>query len=344
MESAETLTAMRYHDGWMSPSRALAYAFGLLVGAASCKSARSVGETSAPASSRPSVGSARNKCSPHCEGFRAFTKICNVPYPLLELSGLAVSRTHTDILFAHNDSGDVARFFAFDSEGHEHGEFAVENAEADDWEDIGTGPCGDGSACIFIGDIGDNKYRRQRGSTATPGYVIYAIREPALDPKGGKTNAHAEKLGFIYPDGPHNSETLLVDSRTGDLFLVTKTRSGQSAVYQYPMPQRPNEMVTLVKVADFNVPTGGDVQITGGDIHPCEMRVVLRTYDRGFELSDPNARSVGDLFATTPHEVALPFDEQGEAFIYTADGHGLFTSSESPNGTSPPLRRAACND
>src|SRR5262245_54001674 len=68
---------------------------------------------------------------------------------LIELSGLAASADHAGAFYAHNDSGDTARFFALDAMGADLGVYTLEAGVADDIEDIARGPCGAGS-CLFI--------------------------------------------------------------------------------------------------------------------------------------------------------------------------------------------------
>lgn len=55
---------------------------------------------------------------------------------LPELSGLAASRRWPGVYWAHNDSGDGPRLFAFNRRGQVIARIEVEGAEAVDWEDI----------------------------------------------------------------------------------------------------------------------------------------------------------------------------------------------------------------
>ena len=82
---------------------------------------------------------------------------------LVETSGLAASRVHPNVLYAHNDSGDSARIFVVGTNGAAQGVVSVTGAPAVDWEDIAVGKCPSGS-CVFVGDIGDNdKVRDEAG-------------------------------------------------------------------------------------------------------------------------------------------------------------------------------------
>ncbi|VAX19112.1 hypothetical protein MNBD_IGNAVI01-2275, partial [hydrothermal vent metagenome] len=57
-----------------------------------------------------------------------------------EASGIAASRKNPGLFWTHNDSGDNARLFAFDSLGRHRGEFLLAGIQNRDWEDIAIGP------------------------------------------------------------------------------------------------------------------------------------------------------------------------------------------------------------
>src|SRR5207247_1030146 len=92
-------------------------------------------------------------------------------------------------------------------------EFDLGGATNVDWEDIAVGPCSSGT-CVFLGDTGDNDMNRTQ-------YAVYRVAEP--DPAAGaKQMVPSTRLPFVYPDGPHNAEALLVHPTTGDVYVVTK--------------------------------------------------------------------------------------------------------------------------
>lgn len=248
-----------------------------------------------------------------------------------ESSGLAASRRMPGVYWTHNDSGGKAEIFALDRKGSPIGLYAVPNAENVDWEDIAAGPGQNDRPCLYIGDIGDNKSNR----TDT---VIYRITEPPLDPsktlQTGKST-DAEKLPYVYPDGSHNSETLLVHPKTGEIFLVTKENSGVSGVYRFPMPLTPGRQATLEKVATvrFTNPLALRGQAlgklaTGGCIAPDGSRLALRTYTDGFEWNIKPGQSVGDALKAAPRPFAVPWIGQFESLCYSLDGQALLTTSE----------------
>ncbi len=269
-----------------------------------------------------------------------FCKRCAAPEKVGELdtpeideaSGIAASAVHAGVVYVHNDSGDRARFFALDGTGHLLATYHVDGAFAVDWEDMAAGPCGDAreprGRCLYFGDIGDNLELR---SSAT----VYRVAEPAaLEP--ADQHLPSEALTFAYPDGSHDCETLLVHPQTGELYLVTKTRSGPSGVYRFPMPLTPGTRVTLAKIATVRPPVGSPL-FTAGDIHPAGTGVLLRTYTHVFHY--PLAGDVAAALAGAPCVMPVTAEKQGEAVAWSAAGDGYLTVSE---GKGAPLYRASC--
>ncbi|WP_394842062.1 hypothetical protein LZC95_33915 [Pendulispora brunnea] len=245
-----------------------------------------------------------------------------------EASGLAASKRNPGVLYVHNDSGDSARFFALNEQAGLMGTFSVGGATAVDWEDTAVGPCPQGS-CVYLGDIGDNDEARTN-------VAVYRVREP--DVAGGQTSGSlpAEKFPFAYPDGPHNAESLMVHPTTGSMYIISKTKTGKSRVYKFPEPLTANTKVTLIKIAELNLPSGQSGTATGADIHPCAPRFLLRTYSRVYEFRAGANESFDQAFTKAPVTLTAPSEDQGEAIAYAADGSGYYTVSE---GTQPALYR-----
>lgn len=252
---------------------------------------------------------------------------------LVELSGLAASRRSPPVLWAHNDSGDVARFFALGPHGEALGRFVLDGGTAVDWEDVAVGPCPQGS-CVYLGDIGDNQRSRD-------GYAVYRVPEPAVD--GGTLEVPWERFAFTCPQGErHNAETLLVHPLTGRVYVVTKAPDGErSQAYRFPEPLDATRVAVLVKLADLKVPAPGDRPLTGGDINPCGTAVLLRFYNRLVELHLTPGADFDSVFAAEPVQVPAADEGQGEAVAYAADGRSYFTSSEKLAGPVP-LNQVGC--
>lgn len=244
---------------------------------------------------------------------------------ITELSGLAASRTRDGVLYTHNDSGDGARFFAIDRTGALLATYTLEGVVANDIEDVGVGPCPEGS-CVYLADIGDNNKKRTNIS-------IYRTPEPTIP--GGAVRA--VRLTLTYPDGPHNAEALLV-SPEGDLVVVEKSSTGTGGVYLLDKDRaRGATEATLTRIATLTLPAEAGGLVTGGAFHPCEKRVTLRTYTAMFEY-----RFTGGLetmFASAPTLIPAGREPQGEAVTYTANGRELLTASE---GKRPSVHASAC--
>jgi hypothetical protein len=260
------------------------------------------------------------------------------PTGLVEASGLVASRQHPGVLYAHNDSGDTARVFAFDDTGTAIATLTIAGATHTDWEDIAIGPCPAGS-CIYVGDIGDN-------GTNRPTKTVYRFPEPDL--VGGPATVtinNVEAFPFSYPVGLdffHNAETLLVHP-DGGVYVVTKEDAGDpSVVFEFPQPLVAGQTATLTKLATLPFPSGNQPDISGGDIDPCGTSVLLRLGSTKLFLLEPSGADFDTAFTapTQPiRELPIAAEANGEAITWEATGAGYFTISE---GANAQLHRIAC--
>ncbi len=269
-----------------------------------------------------------------CSAYGESTALGPIESPLIELSGLAASRRHPGLVYAHNDSGDSPRFFALGKAGEIAAEIDLKGAAAVDWEDMAIGPCPSGS-CVYLADIGDNGLIRKE-------YAIYRVPEPETLPTDGRTvSVDCERFPFVYPDGAHNAETLLVHPSTGRLFVVTKAGGVPATVYEMPLPLKPSQSTTLIRLTTISLSAQAGV-ITGGDFHPCSDRMLLRTYAALYEFSNPPGASIEALFEASPTQVPAMLEPVGEAVTYAVDGRGYFTASETVPGTTTMLNFTSC--
>jgi hypothetical protein len=273
-----------------------------------------------------------------CDAYSQPVLLGNIDATILpELSGLAASRSHAGVLYAHNDSGDAARFFALRDSAVLLGEFDLFGATAVDWEDIAVGPCPSGT-CVFLGDTGDNDIKRAE-------YAVYRVAEP--DPTaaaGMKQTVPYTRFRFIYPDGPHNAETLLVHPTTGDVYVVTKVGGYAAHVYRLPSDAKPDTLTTLVAIGPLGLPAEAGV-VTAGDIAPCGTRVILRTYGALYEFRVPAGGPFEAVFAMAGSSVpvgSLIDEPQGEAVAYAPSGFGYYTASESRGAMTVGLHMTTC--
>ena len=269
---------------------------------------------------------------------------------LIEISGLAASRTNAGVLWAHNDSGDAARVFAMDVRGAHLATYTLAGADAVDWEDMAVGPSASRDAFeLYLGDIGDN-------ARARPEVIVYRVREPAVDrgaaPVVG-TLADIERLTLRYPDGAHDAETLIVDPVSGDLIIVTKDAGG-SQIFRAPrtIDASSTTVLELAGRVDFSLlkrrtefaadapplARAGGALATAGDISPDGDVIALRTYSAVWLWSRAPGQSIGEALTAPPCEAASAAEQQGEAIAFDADGRGYVTVSE---GERPPLHHFA---
>ena len=266
-----------------------------------------------------------------CPVFRAGVSVGTVSDPsVVEASGLAASRQNPGVLWLHNDRGNAAELFAIGNDGKALATYLPTGIKNKDWEDlaIGPGPAA-GVDYLFIGDIGDNAARRSSIS-------VYRVPEPVVSGGGAIPLAGGVALEMVYPDGAHNAEVLLSDPRTGDLYIVTKSRTdGSSGIYRYPFPHVAGSTVVLEHVATHTFP--GNIferAATGGDISADGSAVIVRTYTRAYLWARAPGSTIAAAFAGPPCELALVAEPQGEALAFAADLGGYYTLSE---GTSQPL-------
>ncbi len=258
---------------------------------------------------------------------------------LTEISGIVLSRQNKNVIWAHNDSGDQARIFALRTDGKPLGVFRLEGTTAIDWEDIaiGPGPLAE-KDYLYIADTGNNALSRR---TVT----IYRVPEPAVDTTATsrkQTLTGVEVLPMRFPAEPRECETLLVDPLNGDIYLVTRDRTGRTkeiaSVFHAPGPHRGGSLQTLKALTSF-VPPGS---IRGGDISRDGRLVILRSHslrpERGallWKRSDPGS-PLHEIFSDKPTNLTVRYEPQGESIAFSPGGDFFFTVSE---GSQAPIYR-----
>jgi hypothetical protein len=250
-----------------------------------------------------------------------------------ETSGLAASRAYPGVFYAHNDRGNAPEVFAFSREGRHLGRFLLADAPTLDIEDLALGPCPAGT-CLYLADTGNNRMDREE-------FAILRTPEPAFDPAGPTAVEVVpwERFTLRYPDRAHDVEAMLVDPRTGQIWLITKPGSGPSAVYRLPLPLDPDQVNVAQKVLDLPVPRAGDGQATGASAHPCAPRFLLRTYRALYEFRAPAGGTLADALRAMPLRVPAANEPLAEAVTYLHDGAGYITVSE---GNRSPVNESRC--
>lgn len=243
-----------------------------------------------------------------------------------ETSGIVVSRSKPDLIWAHNDSGDKSKLFLIDFNGRNKGSFNIKNAKNRDWEDIAIGPGPEKDInYIYVADIGDNKAKHEIK-------YIYRFKEPNLNNLSFPVKSNirkVDKISFQYPDGERDAETLIVDPYTKDIYVVSK-REAAVNIYLAPYPQSLSEVITLEHVGTIDVQ-----QVVSGDISADGKEVLIKSYSDVYYWSRKDREPIAQTLKRTPKRLPYLIESQGEAISWKVDGSGYFTVSEKEGKEMP---------
>lgn len=265
--------------------------------------------------------------------------------PLVEASGLAVSRSHPGVLWAHNDSGDTARVFALGEDGRKLGIFTLDGAGATDWEDMAIGPAVDdagepidGADALYLADIGDNA--AGRGAV-----TLYRVPEPEVAPGQDpvkETVGGVDQLTFAYPDGPRDAEALFIDRRDGSFYVIEKRLAGGPVgLYRGALDgwdADPAVPPVLERIGTFRPGGTPFASVTGADLSADGSVLAVRTYGsvRLFERTE--GADLATVLAGEPCTGPVPVETQGEAIAVAPNASAYYTL---PEGARPRLSRWA---
>ena len=192
-----------------------------------------------------------------------------------------------------NDSGDSGRVFTVDSSGDTVG---VTHWAADPVDVEGLAPAGGNH--VWVGDIGDNNS------------VWDSIRIAKVRVGRGERTVSPTVYELVYPDGPHNAESLLAHP-DGQVYVATKDWGG-GRLYAVPKrldPDGPNRLKEVAPVIPM---------ATDGAFFPDGKHLVVRGYYSATIYDWPSMDRVGSF--------RTPDQEQGEAIGVTAKGEVVVTS------------------
>ncbi len=246
-----------------------------------------------------------------------------------EASGIVVSRRDPSIYWLVDDGPETTSVVAISSGGETLGRVTMAGVVGRDTEDIAAGPCGpeDPSPCLFVGDIGDNL-----GGT-WPSIRIHRFPEP--DPTT-TSQVEVATATYTYADGARDAEALVVD----DLGRPVVLSKEEGVVGVYQSDSFADGVLARVAEMELPRPTLGlltsqvGLHATAADRSPDGTRLLLRTYDSVVELIAPSQEAAADLSTIAQwrvEEPPAPFEPQGEAIAYLADGISYMTVSERSN-------------
>ena len=248
---------------------------------------------------------------------------------ITEASGIVASRRQPGIYWVHNDSGDGARLYAIDTAGRRRATFVLQGVGAFDWEAIalGPGPIA-GVDYLYVGDIGDNFLIR---STIR----VLRFREPLVPvaPEIRTITSGVASLRLRYPDRARNAEALMIDPRTGMLYVVTKQVASEGIrVLAARANLAPGSTSTLRSLGTPDLPEGGNP--TGVDMSHDGRTIALRTYDDVYVYDVAPTMAVATALLARPCVANAAIEPQGEAIAFHTDDRGFVTFSE---GAGQPL-------
>ena len=255
---------------------------------------------------------------------------------ITEASGLVASHYNPDLFWTLNDSGDLPRIFLISSNGKGKLDFILKGLQNRDWEDMGAWVDPNGKSWLYVADIGDNNSQYKS-------YTIYRFEEPKFENvlSGERVISQIQKIEFTLPDAPKDMETLLIDQRTGELFVLSK-REPHKILYQVPSNDWDTQVVAKKKMElSFSLPTKtlNLIQqlyyLTGGSVAKNNEEILVRNYFQIFYWKKNYYESIPDALRRKPSVVPSKFEPQGEAVAFASDGQGFYTISETGQKMNP---------
>jgi len=242
---------------------------------------------------------------------------------ITEASGIAASRQQKNVFWIHNDSGDSPRVLAVSATGRHLGQYRLKRFRNRDWEDVAIGPGPvSGISYLYIGDIGDNSARHE--------YIqVHRIVEPKVDTGQPPTDTMVrfiDTITLLYPDGPRDAETLMIDPTTRDLYIVSK-REERVGVYVARYPQSIETPMVLERVSTLPFPFA-----TAGEISPSGDGILIKSYTHVYYWPRKPGQTVEKALSHPPSPWYYEPEPQGEALCWQADGKGYYTTSEEAQG------------
>lgn len=269
-------------------------------------------------------------CAP---GREPFARLAGLVFDgrLPEISGLAASRRHEDVLWAINDGGNDAALYALTRRGRVVSRHRIRGVSNTDWEDLSAFEL-DGRRYLLVADVGDNGGLRRT-------LQLHAIAEPdALD---GAELRPAWSVAFRWPDGARDAEAVAVDAAAGQVLLVSK-RERPARLYAVPLRPRDGARQvarTLGPLAGIPQPTASERrahhsrarlkgQVTAADLSPDGRTLALMTYNDLLLYRRRDGEPWAAAVARAPRIRKLPWIPLAEALAWTRGGRGLIATGE----------------
>ena len=250
---------------------------------------------------------------------------------LAEVSGMAASHRHDDVLWLIDDGGNPARLFAVSRRGRSLATFDVAGVTKTDWEDLAAFEL-DGKRYLLIADTGDNGGLRKT-------LQLHAIEEPAR--LRNATLKPAWSIAFRWPDGARDCEAIAVDPVQKNILLFSKKRH-PAELFALPLKPEGKGLQTARLVGTLHgVPQASAEeraanasrarlhgQITAADISPDRRTLAVMTYRNVLFYARAPTQTWKQATAANPAVHPLPWLPQPEALSWSANGRGLYATGE----------------
>ncbi|MBI1767602.1 MAG: hypothetical protein HYR67_04415 [Bacteroidetes bacterium] len=238
---------------------------------------------------------------------------------LAEASGLVASTANPGFLWSVNDGGNPPEVFLIDQNAKTRMVCTLSNARNRDWEDIAVGAGPDAEKkYVYVADIGDNWAQYELK-------FIYRFEEPILGSQKEIAITQYDTLILKMPDGKRDTETILIDPLTNDLFLISK-REDAVALYIAPYPF---SMDTILLRKVMTLPF---TKIVAGSISRDGIEILLKSYEKVYYWKRSTNESLPEVFTRKPIELPYNREPQGEAITWSYKGDEFYTLSEGTMG------------
>ena len=250
---------------------------------------------------------------------------------LAEVSGLAASRTHRGLYWAHNDGGNDAELIAIRGDGSRVATFSVRGVENVDWEDLASFEL-DGRHYLLVADTGDNGGIRKT--------LELAVFEEPAQLKDGDSLRLAWTISFRWPDGARDCEAAAVDAAAGKVLLVSKKRVPPEL---FELPLRPGAgLQTAPRVATRGGIAQPDQaqlrknpvygryrsQVSGADLSPNGRVLAVLNYHAVHMYVRNPGQDWAQALSAAPGRLDFPWLPQAEGIAFSLDGRSLLVASE----------------
>lgn len=245
-----------------------------------------------------------------------------------EISGLAKSSLENDLYWAINDDGP-ARISALDPTGAVLGQVRIRKANNRDWEDIASFSH-NGSAYLAIADIGDNDSKHEH-------VMVYVVPEPDVDDDEIDI---AWQLRFTYPDGAVDAESLAVDARNAEVYVLSK-REVPAVLYRLPLIPPADEIVMATRLGALDsLPQPSKKQLknakrydfawqaTGMDFAADNGSALVLTYAGIYYYSRVEQQTWHEALQGQALELRLGKYKNAESITFATDGHAAVVTVE----------------